>query len=178
MTATFFDNFPTIKYIDRTATNILVRTAIAREVLTNIDAFYPYVIKEDLRPDQVADYYYGDPNFAWLVWLSNDTIDPFFQWPLTDAQLNRIMVKKYGTLQNAQSTIIHYKNDQFDYVMSPTTYAYTSPDDLTDWTPVYAYDHEVDVNEQRRTIQLVSVKYLPQIVRELQTVFSVESKRV
>lgn len=173
----FFDKFPIIEYDGYTTRNIMLRIAIARSIVNRVDAFYPFVIKEDMRPDQVADMYYGSPNYAPLVWLSNDIIDPFFQWPLTDAQLNRVIIKRYGDLQTARGTIAYYKHPTKMYHMTPTTYDNTDPDLLTDWTAVYAFDHEVAVNEARRSIKLVSVEYLPQINREIQTVLGPDSKR-
>lgn len=155
----------------------MLRAAIARNVFSQISAFYPYVVKEELRPDQVAEFYYGDPHYAYLVWLSNDIIDPFFQWPLTDAQLNRVVAQRYGDLETARGTIIHYKHPERSYLMTPVTYAHTDPTLLTDWTPVYAYDYEVELNDRRRTIQLVSVDYLPQINSEMRNVLGPNSQR-
>ena len=126
--ANYFDKFPLIGYnIDRSkfnvneytaATNILVRLRVVREKLNAVFHYYEYTIKSFDRPDTVAENIYGDPELHWLVLLSNDMIDPLYDWPLEYEQFDNYLANKYrqtpsqsnaDALAYTKTTIDHYE---------------------------------------------------------------------
>lgn len=132
----YFSNFPKINYFDKTTRNIILKAAIVKDVFNKVDAFYPYIIKEGERPDIIAFNEYDDENLDWVVYFSNDIVDPYYDWPLDSDQFNDYLKKKYGldpySLQGAPS---HYEytgvagesEDQIksvDYIMTVDSYNY------------------------------------------------------
>ena len=99
----YFESFPEIVYGTQIAKNLLARPSIITTVFNNTSSFYDYVIKDDLRPDQVAGLYYDDPNLVWLIFLMNNIIDPYYDWPLTDAQFDLFMETEYGSRAASQA---------------------------------------------------------------------------
>ena len=56
-----------------------------------------YEIQSGDRPDTVADKFYGDSNYAWLILLYNEIDDPIFGWPLFNIDFDNYIKGKYGS---------------------------------------------------------------------------------
>lgn len=178
----FFRNFPKIDYSDHETRNIVLKAAIVKGVFENVEAFYPYVIPLGFRPDQVADAAYGNPKLDWIVYFSNNIVDPYYEWPLNDENFNAYLVNKYGlSIYQLQSQIHHYAYtgvgesqadiDAKSWTMTKETFDLSTTQERAGWTPVYTYDYEVEQNDAKRSIKLLSNVYVNQIVKELSTVF-------
>ena len=181
----YFYNFPKINYFDKQCRNIILNAAIIKQVLSNVDAFYPYIIKEYERPDIIAFKYYSDENLDWLVYFSNQIVDPYYDWPLFGEDFNLFLTKKYNkSVYELMSDISHYEytgitgetnNDiaRISWKMSKETHdqkvAYD--EDTSGWSPVYLYDYEMGLNEAKRSIRLLNKSYVPQIEKELKYIF-------
>ena len=107
----YFDKLPNITYNGYTVKNILSRARLSDKTRNNKVLFYPYTIKEDERPDLISNYYYDDPGYAWLIYLTNNIVDPYYDIPLNNDDLNSLIIKKYGNIETAQRKILHYRNN-------------------------------------------------------------------
>jgi hypothetical protein len=83
--------------------------------------FVKYIVQNGERPDQVSTKLYGRPNLDWLVMMTNDIIDPFNEWPQSDVEVNKLLIKQYGSMANAASTVVEYRNNE-GYVIDRETY--------------------------------------------------------
>lgn len=107
--AKFFDLFPTQtyslsnkKYPDyQIVRNILFRTAMVKEVLSNSSSYIKYIIRDGDTPEILASKVYGDPEAHWLILYANDIIDPQYDWPLSDVPFNNYIVNKYRSMAEA-----------------------------------------------------------------------------
>lgn len=114
--ANVFTKLPKFKYqVDEynffAAPDITVTAKIKDAINSYRGVIYlKYIVKNGERPDQVAYKVYGRSNLDWLVMMTNDIIDPYNQWAQPDYQINQSLIRKYGTLQNAVSTIVEYRN--------------------------------------------------------------------
>ena len=107
----FFDKLPTITYDGATAKNFLARAKLSEQTLKDRTLFYPYTLKAGDRMDVVADKYYDDPDYSWLIYMTNNVVDPYYGVYLSDSQFESYIESKYGTVANAQSQILHYTNN-------------------------------------------------------------------
>ena len=104
----YFTNFPRINYANTVALDISRRVNILRSVQSNPYAFQPYDQKGGERPDRIADLYYGDGSREWLVYLSNQTIDPYMEVYQTDEDFEQFIITKYGSSDRAKRLTKHY----------------------------------------------------------------------
>ena len=95
MTTRYFENFPVINYEGRNVRDITRRNRFLREVTSNPLLFLPYTIKEGQRAEEIAYKYYGSTDYTWLVYLSNNIIDPYHQWPLSEDDFHKYLINKY-----------------------------------------------------------------------------------
>ena len=77
-------------------TNIFSRLKVKSSVLTNAFAFNKYQIEDGDTPEIVAYKHYGDPKLHWVICLTNDLIDPQFDFPLSTQSLENYIIKKYN----------------------------------------------------------------------------------
>lgn len=182
----YFNNIPLIKYNKFNSRNILLKSAILKDLFNKINVFYNYIIPDGYRPDMVANEEYGSPEYDWVVYLSNDVIDPYFNWPMDYYTFHKYLEAKYDTdIYSLQSQILHYKYvgttdttpeqvAMISWTMTPKSHSVLSaldPTSVTGWSPVYTYNYEDELNDSRRSIKLISKTYLSQIDREIKTIF-------
>ena len=100
--AKYFNYFPKTFYTSNNdvngveaITNIIARFAFDSQLKENTSAFYPYQVQDSDTPEIIADKYYGDVEYHWVVLLFNNIIDPQFDWPLKNDTLIDYIDKKY-----------------------------------------------------------------------------------
>jgi hypothetical protein len=96
----YFENFPIINYQGRNVRDITRRNKFLKSVTTNPLLFLPYTIKEGERAEDIAYYYYGSTDYTWLVYLANNIIDPYHQWPLSEEDFHKYLIQKYADQSN------------------------------------------------------------------------------
>lgn len=138
----YFDNHPTIEYANNTVRNIMSRVKFSQETLNNDFVLFPYTVEEGERADTLAYKYYNNSKYAWLVWMSNDIVDPYYEFPQTTTDFNSTIKAKYGTIEKAQRVIVGFKTNWEDDFSTIAAGQYNSLPATSRkyWTP------EFDVN--------------------------------
>lgn len=183
--AFFFRPYPTISYripgstLSVAATDITRRFSVANFVRNSSVTFDEYYIQDGDRPDTVAYDYYDDQTLDWLVLLTNEVHDPYYEWPLSYEQFRSYLRQKYTSVEYALSNVHHYEQilqeqqnivengiqriiPEKTLVVDYTTYlSLTAPQRKI----VSIFDHEDKINEERKQIYLIDLNYL-QIIKD------------
>lgn len=122
----FFKKFPLINYDGTPAVNLLARVKMSKLALNTRQAYYPYTILEGERPDNLAYNYYSNSDYFWLVGLANSIVDPYYDFPISSDDLNVLIIKKYGSINNAQNTILFFRTNWGSDQSRITTAAYAA----------------------------------------------------
>jgi len=93
--AEYFEQFPIINYDGTNMRDITRRVNFLKRSLANPYVLLPYTIEEGMRPEDVAYYYYGSVEYTWLVYLANNIVDPYHEWPLTQEKFDAYLINKY-----------------------------------------------------------------------------------
>lgn len=93
--AEYFENFPIIEYNGVRVRDVTRRNRFLKKVETNPLLFLPYTVKEAEKAEDIAFYYYGSTEYTWLVYLANNIIDPYHEFPLDEADFNKYIIQKY-----------------------------------------------------------------------------------
>jgi hypothetical protein len=91
----YFENFPIIEYEGRRVRDISRRSNFVRSVSNNPYLYYPYTVSEGERAEDIAQFYYGSVDYVWLVYMANNIIDPYHEWPMDPQTFNDYLVQKY-----------------------------------------------------------------------------------
>lgn len=134
----YFDKFPQITYSNNTVVDITKRVALLDRVSRNPYIFYPYDLVSEERAEQFSSRYYNDSFKSWLVYLSNNITDPYYEWYLTEREFLEFIEKKYGSIYNSQQKIKYYRNNwENQETLSVSGYNALSNDMKKYWTPNY-----------------------------------------
>jgi hypothetical protein len=193
--AFFFRPYPTISYrIPGTkksipVTDITRRFSVANFIRSVKVTFDEYYVQDGERPDIVAHGYYDDSTLDWLVMLTNEIQDPYYEWPLSYEQFNVMILQKYkglgtnisdtATYSYVNQTIHHYeqiiqeKKIISDYGQQRILEEKVLEVDYTTYSTlinsqrraVSIYDYESKLNENRRHIYLLDLHYT-QLIKE------------
>ena len=193
MSSEFFANYPRIAYDisgnnstvpDYTvAVNLMIRSKLKETVEDDVTVYYPYVVPEGMRPDVLAYQYYGDPIYTWTIFLVNNIVDPYWEWPLSYKDFREYVTDKYGSIETAQSQVHHYEKiararieqskladavPEYRLEIDYQTYTET---DVTEREIIYSYGYEQDLNEAKREIQLIDASFIRSVQDEARGLF-------
>jgi hypothetical protein len=124
-----------------------------RDVLANISLFDEYDIIDGETPEIIAEKYYGNAEYHWIVMLANERHDYISDFPLPQYTLERYIVDKYG----AQRYATHHYVDANGFVVNSDTAGATS---------VSNDDYERTLNESKRRIKLISPDLISSILKQ------------
>jgi len=168
----YFNKFPLMAYDMKNNGNykllpdIMRRVKLRSGIAAGRFLFDNYNVITGDKPEDIAFKYYGDAEYHWVILLTNNITDRFYQWPLTQPQFDAFLTDKYG--KGSEDAIHHYE-------LAQTSGATTSRDDshmlevnsdTDNATSISNRQHEERIQDKNRQIRLLDKKYLSQFVEE------------
>lgn len=159
----YFKNFPNIFYnfdINGNESLLILKditqnVRVKREILSNITIYDEYDILDEETPEHIAEKFYKNPYYHWIIMLVNDRYDYINDFPMSSYKLERYITDKYG-VGNEYNTH-HYELNGF-VVNSSQSGAHS----------VTNYDYEASINESKRRIKIVPKQIVDKLVRDLE----------
>ena len=197
----YFKQVPDFEYVSRlpdakisdyiAVKNLFKKAELRPDIFQDLSTFQKYQIKGDDRPDNVAEDFYQDSSLDWLVLTCNNIINVQTEWPMSQRDFDRFLLDKYGTYANLESTHHHetleVKNSKGVVMLekgleveSDFTFSYY------DWwlkeqktiatanlvTEVTNYQYEEKIEDAKRNIFLLKVRYLNLVTDDLEDVMT------
>ena len=134
----------------------------AHEALVGICHYQKYLIRDGDRPDTLAHQFYGDSELHWLFFYANGSklLNPYYDWPLTQYDLNKFVDKKYANINAIQ----HYV-DADGYEVDSDAAGATS---VTNWI------YEETRNDAKRPIRVLQASMVGAVVDEFKRLMSTQ----
>ena len=120
--------------------DILRRVKLRTGIRNGSFLFDKYNVKQGEKPEDIAFKWFGDAEYHWIILMTNNVTDRYYQWPMTHPQFEEFLKDKYGA--GSEDGIHHYEVTQSS---GPTTG--DGPDD---------YSHKIEVNETESGAESVS----------------------
>ena len=160
------------------AKNIFRRIKIRENLDDIILGFNQYTIKNNQRPDQVSLEVYGTMEYDWVVLLTNNIINLYDEWPMSEDELERYIDSEY---EEDADSVHHWVTQKITDTRGRTLlrdgrivsedFSYTRPDgtaipkeDLV--RPISVYDYESEKNDYKRNIYLLRKEYVSGFIEE------------
>jgi len=174
------DDSPSVEnYI--TTKNLFVRGKLRDDLKNSITYFQKYTIVEGERPQDVAQKFYGNLKYDWVVLLTAGITNARSEWPLTSKTLYDYALDKYG-FQDLNA-VKYYETtevkDSMGRLILPaglvvdSTFTIADPDNgnltLNPVIGVTNYLDETRANEEKRNIRLLKRSYLSTFVSDMKT---------
>jgi len=114
MTENYFSKFPTISYNGYKSINIMSRVKLLDKLYNRPEYYYNIDLPETVRPDFLSNELYKDSYMSWLIYLSNNIVDPYYQWGMNQYDFNNFVAEKYGSVDSAQSKVAYWNNNWYE----------------------------------------------------------------
>lgn len=111
------------------AKNFFRRHKITDEVFDSVVYYQKYTIQDQDRPDTIANDLYGNPLYDWVVLLTNNIINPLFDWPMSEYQLREYLDQVYD---DPYREIAQYRTDSAADQISQHGSIIIEPDKVVD----------------------------------------------
>ena len=189
---TYFRELPNLNYqstaLDRSSSedyvqvkNIFRRAKLRDDLKYVFTSLVDYYIGDGIRPDQVADNIYGDPELDWVVLTSANIINVRDEWPLNSYEIYNYALNKYG---NDLNQIRHYETtevkDSSGRLILPkgkvVDSGFTIPDPSSSTATlnpvggVTNYEYESKLNDEKRSIYIISPGYLQVFLNDMKDI--------
>jgi hypothetical protein len=112
----YFDRFPLMTYDVKgdgkykLLPDILRRVKLRSGLRSSAFIFDKYDVKDGEKPEDVAYKWFGDAELHWVILMTNNITDRYYQWPLSQPQYQEHLEDKYG-LANIDA-VHHYEIPQ------------------------------------------------------------------
>jgi len=192
----YFRNIPNFEYVNRTkdgqfisnytqVKNFFKKGRMREDIFQDLTIFEKYNIKGDDRPDNVANEIYGDPTLDWVVLTSNNIINIYNEWPLTQQVFEDYILDKYDTYEKLDE-IHHYESnevkDSTGLIIFPRGVQVSAAQSVSYYEPtreeqvtvnpvskaVTNYQYEEEINNKKRRIFLLKPSYLNVVFDDLE----------
>lgn len=198
MAKSYFRQVPDFEYVNRdpnsqisdyiTVKNFFKRGKLREDIFQNISFFEKYSIKGNDRPDNVAYEVYKDSTLDWVILLSNNIMDVYNEWPLTQQAFDTYLFKKYDDYDTLYNGIHHYETREIKssdgiivlpeglQVDSGYTVSYfdSNLQQLIDagnvTIPITNYEYEERLENKKRNIYVLRPEYLNVVIDDMESI--------
>ena len=166
----YFKEFPKLLYSTslgiqnfKTVTNIFSNVKFIKDVLLNADIYYPYDVKDQERPEDIAHKMYKDSSKHWIILLANNIVDPQYDWVMGQQQFEDYIKKKYSSVTLQLPTTDPYPSN---YILNEVVYQGDSLSDASMSAQVASF------NSGTKALQ---IKFPTETIANAQTIVGVTS---
>ena len=173
----YFSRFPLMAYDmkgDRDyklLPDILRRVKLRSGLRSGAFMFDNYDVKDGEKPEDIAFKWFGDAEYHWVILMTNNVTDRYYQWPLSQPQFQEHLTDKYG-LANIDAVHHYEKTTDSGRTSSngPNDYSHLVECNSDDGDPVIISNRQYEQRKQDgyRQINLLDKRYLNAFVSEFE----------
>ena len=170
----YFDRFPMMAYDVKgneqykLLPNILKRVKLRTGIRSGSFLFDNYDVTDGERPEDIAFKLYGDAELHWVVLMTNNVTDRYYQWPLSAPQFAEHLTDKYGA--GNEDAVHHYEKTQDSGPTSSRDNSHLVECNSDDGDPsiISNRDYEYRKQDEYRQIRLLDPQFLDTFVEEFE----------
>ena len=148
---------------------IIKRVKLRAGIRSGLFIFDNYDVVQGENPEDIAFKYYGDPALHWVILMTNDITDRYYQWPMSQPQFAEFLTDKYGA--GNEDSIHHYeitKSSGKTSSSGPNDYSHLVEvnSDTDNASTVSNREYEERLQDKYRSIKLLDRRYLNDFLEE------------
>ena len=175
----YFSKFPLMTYdikgdkVRKLMPNILRRVKLRASIKSGGMLFDKYDVKEGEKPEDVAFKWFGDPELHWVILMTNNVTDRYYDWPMNQAQFAEYLDDKYSN----PDAIHHYevtKDSGRTTSNGPSDYSHLVEvnSDTANAISISNRQYEEREQDKKRQIQLLNKSFLGDFIFEFDKLIS------
>ena len=129
--------------------------------------FDNYDVKDGEKPEDIAYKWFGDAELHWVILMTNNVTDRYYEWPMNQVQFQTMLEDKYSNPDG----IHHYeitRDSGRTTGQGPNDYSYLVEcnSDTANAVSVSNREYEEREQDRKRSIRLLNQKFLPAFIEE------------
>ena len=177
----FFNRFPILAYDVKNNDNykllpdILRRVKLRSSIRSSSMLFDTYDVRNGDRPEDIAFKWFGDAELHWVILMTNNVLDRYYDWPMNDVQFQEFLTDKYGA--GSEDAIHHYeitKSSGRTTGQGPNDYSHLVEvnSDTDNASSISNREYEEREQDKSRQIKLLDKRYLNAFIEEFNSLIA------
>ena len=169
----YFKRFPLMIYDMKNDGNykllpdILRRVKQRNAIKDGQFVFDNYDVKDGEKPEDIAYKWFGDAELHWVILMTNNVTDRYYEWPMNQVQFQTMLEDKYSNPDG----IHHYeitRDSGRTTGQGPNDYSYLVEcnSDTANAVSVSNREYEEREQDRKRSIRLLNQTYLSDFLEE------------
>ena len=155
--------------------DILRRVKLRTSIRGSSMLFDTYDVRNGERPEDIAFKWFGDAQLHWVILMTNNVTDRYYDWPMNDVQFQEFLTDKYGV--GSEDAIHHYeitKSSGRTTAQGPNDYSHKVEvnSDEDNASSVSNREYEEREQDNKRSIRLLDKRYLNEFIEEFNNLIS------
>ena len=152
---------------EKLVTDLMTRVKVRAKIIDEASLYDKYDVPSGERPEDTAFKHFGSAQYHWVVLMTNNITDAFYEWPMSEQTFETFLMDKYTN----PDAIHHYEVTQSSgktKANGPEDYSYLIEvnSDAAGAQSVSNREYEQRLQDSRRQIQLLSPSYLNTFLEE------------
>ena len=149
--------------------DILRRVKLRSTIKSGGMLFDKYDVKEGEKPEDVAYKWFGDAELHWVILMTNNVTDRYYDWPMNQVQFAEFLTDKYGA--GNEDAIHHYevtRDSGRTTGKGPSDYSHKVEvnSDADNASSISNREYEEREQDKKRQIQLLDKSLLGDFIAE------------
>jgi len=152
---------------EKIVTDLMTRVKVREKVINEISLYDKYDVPSGERPEGTAFKHFGSAQYHWVVLMTNNITDAFYEWPMSEQEFETFLKDKYTNPDGTH----HYELTQSSgktKAQGPDDYSYLIEvnSDTIGAQNVSNRQFEQRLQDERRQINLLNPAYLNTFIEE------------
>tara|TARA_B100001093_G_C26424913_1_gene841459 strand:+ start:14 stop:547 length:534 start_codon:yes stop_codon:yes gene_type:complete len=148
-------------------TDLMTRVKVREKIIDEASLYDKYDVPSGERPEDTAFKHFGSSQYHWIILLSNNITDAFYDWPMSEQDFETFLKDKYTN----PDAIHHYELTQSSGKLTgngPDDYSHKIEvnSDATGAESVSNREFEQRIQDRKRSINLLNPAYLNTFIEE------------
>ena len=148
-------------------TDLMVRVKVREKIINEMSLYDKYDVPSGERPEDTAFKHFGSAEYHWVILMTNNITDTYYDWPMSEQNFEAFLKDKYTN----PDAIHHYETTQSSgktKANGPDDYSYLVEvnSDAAGAQSVSNRQYEQRIQDEKRQINLLNPSYLNTFIEE------------
>ena len=142
-------------------TDLMTRVKVREKILDESALYDTYDVPSGEKPEDTAYKHFGSSQYHWVILLTNNITDRYYDWPLSEQDFETYIIDKYTN----PDAVHHYEITQSSGLQTgngPDDYSHKIEVNSTEpgAQSVSNYEYERRLQDQKRQIKILDPAYI------------------
>jgi len=152
---------------EKLVTDLMTRVKVREKIIDEASLYDKYDVPSGERPEDTAFKHFGSSQYHWVILMTNNITDAYYEWPMSEQTFETFLIDKYAE----PGAVHHYEVSQSSGRTSgqgPDDYSYLVEvnSDATGAQSVSNREYEQRLQDEKRQINLLNPSYLNTFIEE------------